>query len=186
MSRWVGDAIVYRAAKQSGETIGQKLFVPPANYRAQGTALSRKIASKSGRETYTRNKGSERDPQPTGGARLKMVRRRERRSTRPAILVAAASAAVAAAGGAGAVGGGRGPRYAGTDPKTDTYQTSWDSSPFNLESVTDNNLGLMAKSCSEQFCHAGINGLDLWISFEEVSATRRFGWTNKVQNFPIS
>lgn len=62
-----------------------------------------------------------------------------------------------------------GPRYhAGSHPDTSTYDTSWDSSPFNLESVTDNNLGLMAKACSEQFCHAGIDGLDLWISFEEV------------------
>ncbi len=58
---------------------------------------------------------------------------------------------------------------------TNTYQTSWDSSPFDLESITDNNLGLLAKSCSEQFCHAGINGLDLWISLEEVSLGERIG-----------
>lgn len=74
-------------------------------------------------------------------------------------------------------GGPSKPRYAAAaagDGADDTSATvyvesdQWDSSPFNLESVTDNNLGLMAKSCAEQFCHAGIDGLDLWISFEEV------------------
>lgn len=94
-----------------------------------------------------------------------MVRRRGRKSSlRGAVLVAAAAVAAGAAGAAGKAD------FAGADPSTETYQTSWDSSPFNLESVTDNNLGLMAKSCSEQYCHAGINGLDLWISFEEVGA----------------
>lgn len=48
------------------------------------------------------------------------------------------------------------------------YVSSWDSSPFNLKDVTDNNLGLMAKACSESYCHAGINGLDLWESLVEV------------------
>lgn len=92
-----------------------------------------------------------------------MVRRRGRKSSlRGAVLVAAAAVAAGAAGAAGKAD------FAGADPSTETYQTSWDSSPFNLESVTDNNLGLMAKSCSEQYCHAGINELDLWISFEEV------------------
>eukprot|EP00752_Nemacystus_decipiens_P001655 g1608.t1 len=96
-----------------------------------------------------------------------MVRRRVQRSC--AILVA--SAAVAGAGVI--VGGGPGPaRYAGSDPETSTYTTTWDSSPFNLESVTDNNLGLMAKACSEQFCHAGIDGLDLWVSLEEVCTVK--------------
>lgn len=110
-----------------------------------------------------------------------MVRRRVRRSPCAALAVASAVVVAAAAGAgaataAAAVGRGPGPRYAGTDPDTETYTTSWDSSPFNLESVTDNNLGLMAKFCSEQFCHAGINGLDLWISFEEVRCVvgRRF------------
>ena len=56
----------------------------------------------------------------------------------------------------------------GSSAETETYETSWDSSPFNLDSITDNNLGLLAKSCAEQYCHAGINGLDLWISLEEV------------------
>lgn len=51
---------------------------------------------------------------------------------------------------------------------TSTYKSSWDSSPFNLQSVTDNNLGLLCKTCSEFYCLAGVNGLDLWISFEEV------------------
>jgi len=65
-------------------------------------------------------------------------------------------------------------RSADSSDSTDTYLSlSWDSSPFNLDSVTDNNLGLLAKSCSEQFCHAGINGLDLWISLEEVSSAGR-------------
>lgn len=57
----------------------------------------------------------------------------------------------------------------GTDEGTDTYVSSWDSSPFNLESVTDNNLGLTAKACAETYCRAGTNGLDLWVSLEEVS-----------------
>ncbi|CBN76169.1 expressed unknown protein [Ectocarpus siliculosus] len=49
------------------------------------------------------------------------------------------------------------------------YSTStWDSSPFNLGSITDNNLGVLAKSCSDKFCRAGVDGLDLWVSFEEV------------------
>ncbi|CAB1117214.1 unnamed protein product [Ectocarpus sp. CCAP 1310/34] len=48
------------------------------------------------------------------------------------------------------------------------YSTSsWDSSPFHLDSITDNNLGLLAKSCSDKFCQAGVDGLDLWVSFEE-------------------
>ncbi|CAM9722031.1 unnamed protein product [Ectocarpus fasciculatus] len=46
--------------------------------------------------------------------------------------------------------------------------SSWDSSPFNLGSITDNNLGVLAKSCSDKFCQAGVDGLDLWVSFEEV------------------
>lgn len=56
----------------------------------------------------------------------------------------------------------------GADSDTATYGSSWDSSPFNLESVTDNNLGLTARACAQNFCRAGINGLDLWISMEEV------------------
>ena len=56
-----------------------------------------------------------------------------------------------------------------TDPDTFTYESSWDSSPFNLQSVTENNLGLMAKACSQTYCHAGTSGLDLWVSLEEVS-----------------
>lgn len=56
------------------------------------------------------------------------------------------------------------------DPDTFTYGSSWDSSPFNLQSVTENNLGLMAKACSQTYCHAGTSGLDLWVSLEEVSS----------------
>lgn len=58
----------------------------------------------------------------------------------------------------------------GTDPYA-SYASSWDSSPFHLESVTDNNLGLTAKACAETYCQAGTNGLDLWISLEEVSVS---------------
>lgn len=32
----------------------------------------------------------------------------------------------------------------------------------------DNNLGLMAKACAN-YCSSGVNGLDLWVSLEEVS-----------------
>lgn len=39
----------------------------------------------------------------------------------------------------------------------------------------DNNLGLMAKACAN-YCHSGVNGLDLWVSLEEVSETHK-GWT---------
>lgn len=53
--------------------------------------------------------------------------------------------------------------------ETSTYTSSWDSSPFHLEKVTDNNLGLTCKSCSASYCSPGINGLDLWISLGEVS-----------------
>lgn len=35
----------------------------------------------------------------------------------------------------------------------------------------DNGLGLLAKTCAESFCRSGVQGLDLWISLEEVSAT---------------
>lgn len=56
----------------------------------------------------------------------------------------------------------------GTNSDTSTYSTSWDSSPFHLEAVTDNGLGLTAKTCAENYCHVGINGLDLWLSLEEV------------------
>eukprot|EP00903_Cladosiphon_okamuranus_P018832 g17321.t1 len=109
-----------------------------------------------------------------------MVRRRGRRSPRAAVIVAvsavvvAAGAAAAAAAGVAAAGVGGRPGLidpGNDDPEVEPLtasSSSWDSSPFNLESVTDNNLGLMAKSCSEKFCHAGIDGLDLWISFEEV------------------
>ncbi|CAM9705010.1 unnamed protein product, partial [Ascophyllum nodosum] len=55
-----------------------------------------------------------------------------------------------------------------SSPDTSTFSTSWDSSPFHLEAVTDNGLGLTAKACAERFCHVGINGLDLWLSLEEV------------------
>lgn len=58
-----------------------------------------------------------------------------------------------------------------SDSDAFTYESSWDSSPFNLQSVTENNLGLMAKACSQTYCHAGTSGLDLWVSLEEVSYT---------------
>lgn len=155
----------------------EKLFVPvvPANYLAKKRETAGRTQKSQQESKGPRSRPSERQ---TDRRRLgaRMVRRRPaRRSARAAVLVlasAAAAVAGAASAAAGAVaGGGPGhgpPRYAGADPDTDTYTTSWDSSPFNLESVTDNNLGLVAKSCSEKFCHAGINGLDLWISFEEV------------------
>lgn len=63
----------------------------------------------------------------------------------------------------------------GTDSDTSTYESSWDSSPFNLQSVAENNLGLMARACSQTFCHAGITGLDLWVSLEEVRRHARPG-----------
>lgn len=59
-----------------------------------------------------------------------------------------------------------------TDLTTYVYESSWDSSPFNLHTVSENNLGLMAKACSQTYCHAGTSGLDLWVSLEEVSYTR--------------
>lgn len=34
--------------------------------------------------------------------------------------------------------------------------------------VVDTALGLMAKSCSKQYCAPGVTGLDLWVSFQEV------------------
>ena len=36
----------------------------------------------------------------------------------------------------------------------------------------DNNLGRLAQACST-FCHAGVDGLDLWISFKGVSVSVR-------------
>lgn len=41
----------------------------------------------------------------------------------------------------------------------------------NNEAIGQNNLGLMAKACSSAYCSAGVDGLDLWISFEEVRST---------------
>ncbi|CAN0015859.1 unnamed protein product, partial [Scytosiphon promiscuus] len=62
-----------------------------------------------------------------------------------------------------AAGGG-----AGVDAEIEpAYSTSWDSSPFNLETQTTNNLGVLARTCSERFCQAGVTGLDLWVSIEE-------------------
>lgn len=49
-----------------------------------------------------------------------------------------------------------------------TTDYSWSSSPFNLGTVTDNNLGLVSKHCADSFCRTGVNGLDLWICLEEV------------------
>lgn len=45
----------------------------------------------------------------------------------------------------------------------------------NNSNDEDNNLGLMAKACAS-YCHSGVNGLDLWVSLEEVSETHK-GWT---------
>lgn len=39
----------------------------------------------------------------------------------------------------------------------------------------DNGLGLLAKTCAESFCRSGVQGLDLWISLEEVSTNLNTG-----------
>lgn len=35
---------------------------------------------------------------------------------------------------------------------------------------TGNNLGLLSKTCSTNFCRRGVSGLDLWMTFEQVCA----------------
>lgn len=48
---------------------------------------------------------------------------------------------------------------------------SWpDDLSNNNAAIADNNLGLLAKACSETYCLTGISGLDLWMSFTEVSS----------------
>lgn len=41
---------------------------------------------------------------------------------------------------------------------------AWNNSP-----IDDNNLGRVARGCSGRHCHAGVSGLDLWLSLQEVS-----------------
>lgn len=42
------------------------------------------------------------------------------------------------------------------------------SPDFDNDEIAQNNLGMMSKSCAK-FCREGVNGLDLWISLEEMS-----------------
>ncbi|CAN0446974.1 unnamed protein product [Ectocarpus sp. 8 AP-2014] len=86
------------------------------------------------------------------------------------VLVAASVAEAGVLVGSAQAGGADLAGYSST--------STWDSSPFNLGSITDNNLGLLAKSCSDKFCQAGVDGLDLWVSFEEVSKNK---WLAKRQ-----
>lgn len=46
--------------------------------------------------------------------------------------------------------------------------SEWNSSPFKLQSIADNSLGLLARNCAGAYCGAHISGLDLWIHFEQV------------------
>jgi len=40
---------------------------------------------------------------------------------------------------------------------------------WNNAGIDDNNLGRVARRCAARLCHAGVSGLDLWISLLEVS-----------------
>lgn len=39
--------------------------------------------------------------------------------------------------------------------------------------ISGNNLGMLGVACSK-FCHAGVSGLDLWLSFKDVSGRDKY------------
>lgn len=45
----------------------------------------------------------------------------------------------------------------------------WHSSLENDNGeIGENGLGLLTRACARQYCHAGVQGLDLWLSLKEV------------------
>lgn len=58
-----------------------------------------------------------------------------------------------------------------TDSST---ETSSDLDDHPNQSIADNNLGMLSHACAS-FCHTGLDGLDLWMSFRDVSDRRESG-----------